>query len=113
LTTAYALPPHISHGRKENPSNSCLTGDETLPHFGGEIGGEVSLTTSAPLKYDGVENDPSPALLRRAPSPLGEGCDFDFSPSPMGRGGTAKRGVRGFFAVDPYKAVEFFRLPRV
>jgi hypothetical protein len=44
--------------------------------------------------------DPSPPLLRRAPSPLGEGCDSDFSPSPLGRGGTARRGVRGFFAGD-------------
>ena len=54
----------------------------------------------APSKSNGVERDPSPALLRRAPSPLGEGCDFDFSPSPLGRGGTARRGVRGFFAGD-------------
>ena len=32
------------------------------------------------------EATPSPALLRRAPSPLGEGSDSDFYPSPLGRG---------------------------
>jgi hypothetical protein len=53
-----------------------------------------------------LKKDPSPALLRRAPSPLGEGCDFDFYPSPLGRGGTARRWVRGLFAGDEYMAVD-------
>jgi hypothetical protein len=60
----------------------------------------------APSKSNGVVRDPSPALLRRAPSPLGEGCDSDFLPSPLGRGGTARRGVRGFFAGDAFIAME-------
>jgi len=64
-------------------------------------------------KSNGVEKDPSPALLRRAPSPLGEGCDFDFRPrllrggvfdfypSPLGRGCPGISGrVRGLFAGD-------------
>src|SRR5271157_513792 len=45
-----------------------------------------------------------PLRLAVPPLPLGEGCDFDFYPSPLGRGGTARRrgphalhvvGVRG------------------
>ena len=80
----------------------------------------------APSKSKGVERDPSPALLRRAPSPLGEGydvdfspsplgegCDVDFSPSPLGRVGTARRGVRGFFAGDAFMAMGGRRRPRL
>jgi len=37
-------------------------------------------------------NDPSPALLRRAPSPLGEGCGESLDPSPGPRGSTASPG---------------------
>jgi hypothetical protein len=67
----------------------------------------------APSKSKGVERDPSPALLRRAPSPLGEGYDVDFSPSPLGRVGTARRGVRGFFAGDAFMAMGGRRRPRL
>ena len=45
-------------------------------------------------------------ILVSLPLPWGEGCDFDFSPSPLGRGGTARRGVRGFFAGDAFMAME-------
>src|SRR5271157_183738 len=38
-----------------------------------------------------------PLRLAVPPLPLGEGCDFDFYPSPRGRGGTARRWVRGLF----------------
>jgi len=68
--------------------------------------GKASRPPKAPSKPNGVERDPSRALVRRVPSPLGEGCDFDFSPSPVGRGGTARRGVRGFFAGGTFKATE-------
>ncbi len=47
------------------------------------------------------------ALLRRAPSPLGESCYFDLYPSPLGRGCPATSGrVRGFFVGDAYMALE-------
>src|SRR5271157_3592929 len=38
-----------------------------------------------------------PLRLAVPPLPLGEGCDFDFYPSPVGRGATASRWVRGLF----------------
>ena len=40
------------------------------------------------------------------PPPLGERCDFDLSPSPLGRGGTARRGVRGLFEGDEFVPME-------
>src|SRR5208337_1386853 len=51
--------------------------------------------------------DPSPALLRRAPSPLGEGCYLDLYPSPLGRGCPGMSGrVRGLFAGDTFMAMD-------
>ena len=58
----------------------CLANDTT-----------TRLRSRVPSKSMGVEKDPSPALLRRAPSPLGEGCYFDSYPSPLGRGCPAGR----------------------
>src|SRR5271157_3665020 len=51
--------------------------------------GGVRRSVKIPLKSDGLRTDPSPALLRRAPSPVGEGCDVDFSASPLGGEGSA------------------------
>jgi hypothetical protein len=63
------------------------------------------------VKIDRNGKDPSPALLRRAPSPLalGEGLDLDSYPSPKAKGRprpalSQPARVRGLFAPAAYIA---------
>src|SRR5271157_3114003 len=74
---------------------------KSLPHIGTlrRSQGSLKVPGVAYLRSYGYITPKGPLTHRLAvpPLPLGEGCDFDFYPSPLGRGGTARRWVRGLF----------------
>ena len=85
-----------------NPAESLLTklhhsAPSRKPPSGGH--GSVKVPGVAYLQRLDISPTKGPLTHRLAvpPLPLGEGCDFDFYPSPLGRGGTARRWVRGLF----------------
>ena len=57
------------------------------------------------VKVDWVERDPSPTALRSPLSPRERAAIFDFLSLSGGRGGTARRWVRGLFADDAFVAL--------
>ena len=57
------------------------------------------------VKVDWVERDPSPTALRSPLSPRERAAIFDFLSLSRGRGGTARRWVRGLFADDAFVAL--------
>ena len=64
-----------------------------------------ALHSHGSVKVDWVERDPSPTALRSPLSPRERAAIFDFLSLSGGRGGTARRWVRGLFADDAFVAL--------
>ena len=73
-------------------------------HQLGELCG-VAEHRQGSVKVDWVERDPSPTALRSPLSPRERAAIFDFLSLSGGRGGTARRWVRGLFADDAFVAL--------
>jgi len=80
----------------------ALKSGEDRPKFTANM----TLPPQGSVKVDWLEGDPSPTALRSPLSPRERTVIFDFLSLSGGRGGTAKRWVRGPFADDAFEALE-------